>query len=145
MDDGSVPNRFPEYVGQTLPELAVALRAEQARLEDLRKDAAALQARVDFLRDVALPDALDKAGLKSAVVDGIGRVQLTHDLYASITVENREAAFAWLRANGYESLIIPTVNAQTLRAWAKESLRNGKEIPAVIGLRPFTRATLTKT
>ena len=144
MDDTSPLDRFPEYVGRDLHDLAAYLAQAQADLEDLRKKSAALQGRVDFLRDIALPHALDEAGLKNATVDGVGRVALTHDLYASIKVEDRDAAFNWLRENGHEALIVETVNAQTLRAWAKEQIRNGKPISERIGLRPFTRATLTK-
>jgi hypothetical protein len=144
MSDNDMPQEYPEYEGQTIVELAEALKKAQEELDFLRKAATALQARVDCLRLVVLPKVMEETGVTSCTISGIGRISVTHDLYAAIRADHREEAFTWLRENGYESLIVPTVNAQTLRAWAKEQIRSGGTIPPSVTVMPFTRASITK-
>jgi hypothetical protein len=48
------------------------------------------------------------------------------DTYASIT--DKEAGYAWLKANDFGSIIKPAVNARTLTATMKEFMAEGGEI-----------------
>jgi hypothetical protein len=54
------------------------------------------------------------------------------DTYASIT--DKEAGYAWLRANDLGAIIKPTVNARTLTAAMKEFMAEGGEIDDSINI-----------
>jgi len=54
------------------------------------------------------------------------------DTYASIT--DKEAGYAWLKANDFGSIIKPTVNARTLTATMKEFMAEGGEIDESINI-----------
>ena len=52
----------------------------------------------------------------------------------------------WLRATGNEGIIIETVNAQTLAAFAKTQALAGKPLPDetfTVGVAPYTSITRT--
>jgi hypothetical protein len=54
------------------------------------------------------------------------------DTYASIV--DKEAGYAWLRANDLGAIIKPTVNARTLTATMKEFMAEGGEIDESINI-----------
>jgi hypothetical protein len=109
---------------------AVAHFAEaRAAVKALSAEVTELQKHVDSLSYQALPTmfANAKPAVKSINVDGVGRVTVNDHWSASIL--NREAGFDWLRKTGNEGLIIETVNAQTLGAFAKEEVKAKRPLP----------------
>lgn len=54
---------------------------------------------------------------------GAGNVNL-------VTAYGRDAGILWLRANGFDSLIKESVNAQTLNSTAKLEIEAGRELPS---------------
>ena len=79
-------------------------------------------------------------------VEGVGRVGLTSDLYASIAPDQKGAAYEWLSDNGHGDVVQPTVNSSTLKALMKSIIKSGKEIPSeLFKVTPFTRASITKS
>ena len=127
----------------------VALATELYELKKA-KDIIAEQERIFNIRIEAitkqeLPTAMDDDGITNIKIDGVGRVNLRGEVYTQILAENREAAYEWLRATGRGSLIVETVNASTLKAAAKDWLKQGEEIPQdLIKVTPCTVAVLTK-
>lgn len=96
----------------------------------------------------AVPDALRAAGIRTITVEGVGRVSISTRLSASIIPEKREFAFDWLRQSGNGSLIVETVNAQTLSSFAKNLAETeGRELPADLfktGSMSYTSITKVK-
>jgi hypothetical protein len=77
-----------------------------------------------------IPTAFDTAGIENVRVTGYGLVGLTRRWSCSILEGKKEAGLNYLRATGQEGMIIETVPAPTLGAWARsETEENGKEPP----------------
>ena len=87
-------------------------------------------------------EAQELDGLK---VEGIGRVHLQSDIRASIKADNKAAAYEWLGDNGHGGLITETVNASSLKAFCKDKMKNGEELPEeLFKTSVFTRAVITR-
>ena len=83
--------------------------------------------------------------LKNATFDGLGRVQLASDLYASTREGKKEAAIQWLRDCGYENMVTETYNASSLKALFRRQIAEGVEIPDdLFNVSPFIRASIVK-
>lgn len=101
-----------------------------------------LQKRYDELRLGEIPAEMAAEDVTS-IKGGFGRCTLQSDLHVS--APNKQALHKWLTDNGNGDLIIPTVNAQTLKAFCKEQLHAGAELPAtVLNVSPFSRAVIYK-
>ena len=118
------------------------LKELQRRMEILDQRKKELQAEIDRLRLHEIPNemaARDTTSLKGEW----GRCTLTSDL--SVSVSDQTTLQAWLQENGFGDLIKPTVNSSTLKAWVKEQLGSGTDMPDVIKYSPFSRAVLYKS
>lgn len=104
-----------------------------------------LQKKYDALRLNLVPSAMDDDGVSNITVEGIGRVGLTGDIYASIPADKKPEAWKWLRDNNHD-IIKETINAGTLKATLKAIIKAGEEeIPeGLFKITPFTRASITK-
>lgn len=103
-----------------------------------------LQKRYDELRLGEIPAEMAEEDVRS-ITGGFGRCTLQSDLHVSAPDKHR--LHTWLEQTGNGALIIPTVNAQTLKAFCKEQLhaRDGIELPAsVLNVTPFSRAVIYK-
>ena len=105
--------------------------------------------RYDELRLRLIPDAMAEQEIRTLTVDGVGRVGLTGDLYASIINtedgSGKEKAYNWLKENGYSGLVQEYVQPSTLKATIKEGLKQGEYFPEeLFKVQPFTRAAITK-
>lgn len=99
----------------------------------------------DRIRKGKLPDLMAETECRTATFEGIGRLSLAADCYASIPADQQATAFQWLRDNKYGDLIKETVNSGTLKSWAMEGLSNGREMPEdVFKITPYSRASITK-
>lgn len=75
-----------------------------------------------------VPEAMREAGVRTITVEGVGRVSVSQRWSASIL--DKELGHKWLQDNGHGGLIIPTVNASSLSAFAKNLIEEeGKELP----------------
>lgn len=140
---------MPDRTGEPLMILTkLAKRLKQLsdihdQLDLVRKQ---LNDEFDQLKLKDLPDLMIEMELRTFTVEGIGRVQISGDVYASIAAANRDEAYAWLKANNYGDLIQETVNASTLKAWMKEGLTSGRKTPPekLFKCTPYTKAALVK-
>lgn len=113
---------------------------EKERLEGLLKEA---NAAFDVIRLELLPTLMEDRGIEKVTYEGLGRVQLAADLYVSTKKGEKDGLFKWLKARKLGSLIQPGVNSSTLKAFIKERIEKGKEIPSdYLNVTPFTRASI---
>ena len=93
----------------SVAEIARAIRAKEdqvAHLEDQLKES---KKELLKLTDEDLPAMLQELGLSSFSLDDGSNVEVKPTYGASIKVDNRPAAFEWLREHGYDDIIKNTV------------------------------------
>ena len=84
----------------------------------------------------------DAQDVKTIKIDDVGRVTVNQKWAASMP--DKSAGMDWLRVTGNEGLIIATVNAQTLAAFAKTQALAGSPLPDdifTVGVAPFVSIT----
>lgn len=114
------------------------LKAELDEIDEYRK---ALQAEYDRYRLHEIPNLMAENDDLRSITGEFGRCTLTSDL--SVKVVNKVELHKWLEDSGNGSLIVPTVNAQTLKAFVKEQLQRGEQLPEeILVISPFVRAVL---
>lgn len=128
-----------------LREYAARMRDLQGRKDRLEDDLKTINQELDHLRLVKIPELMESLQVKNATFDGVGRVQLATDLYASTREGKKEAAMQWLRDCGYEGMITETYNASSLKALFRRQLAEGIDIPDdIFNVTPFVRASVVK-
>jgi len=114
------------------------IRTEMDALDEAKKP---LTERYDAIRFAELPTAIEEAGISRMSIHGVGTVFLYTDVNAKIL--DKERAMEWMRDNGYGDLVTVTVNGSTLKAWAKERLTEGEELPVdLFSVKPFEYAKI---
>ena len=114
---------------------------------DLIKEAReSLSEIADLLSTRDIPDLFKELKVKTTTIVGVGRVTVSYRFSCSML--DKEQGMEWLKANGHGGLIQPTVNAQTLGAFAKNLIETeGKELPENLfktGQSPYTSITKVK-
>lgn len=129
-----------------LQELARELSNLKTQKDRIEEDLSAINKRIEILARQEIPEAMDEAGVQNVKFEGIGKIYLKGDVFASIPAESRDAAYEWLELTGRGSLIKPTVNSSSLKAAVKEWISQGDEIPEdLIKVTPYTQAVLTRS
>jgi len=131
--------------GKSLTELAGVMNGIRNELNTIKAQKAILEAKHDALRLGLVPSAMEDDNITTISINGIGRVTLAADVYASILAANRPKAYQWLRDNKHGDVIKETVNSGTLKALVKSIIKKGEEtIPEeLFKVTPFTRASIT--
>ena len=108
-------------------EMADRLKALQEQKKESEARTKALGAEIDAL-DTELSDAMADAELDRFSRNG-HTFYLKSRLFASPAAGRKNEMFETLRANGYGSLVVESVNAQTLSSFVKEQreLNEGKD------------------
>lgn len=108
-----------------------------------------LELAYDTMRFTIVPTFMEDEEITKITVDDVGRVSVSDDL--RVTVEDKEALREWLVANELEDMITETVNTQTLTAFVRNRMKEGKTqdgkgLPKdnILRVTPFTRAAITK-
>ena len=86
-----------------------------------------LKGHVDELSYNLIPTLFDNAHVKTIKIDDVGRVSINLRWQASMV--DKAAGMDWLRESGNGGLIIDTVNAHTLGAFAGERADKGEPLP----------------
>ena len=129
-----------------LQELARELSQLKSAKDKIEDELSAINKRIEILARQEIPEAMDEAGVQNVKFEGIGKIYLKGDVFASIPAESRDAAYEWLELTGRGSLIKPTVNSSSLKAAVKEWISQGEEIPEeLIKVTPYTQAVLTRS
>ena len=123
----------------TLVKHFAALRGEYDCLKDKIDK---LKVEVDALSYNLIPSMFESQDVKTIKIDGVGRVTVNQRWVASMT--DKTVGMDWLRTTGNDGLIIETVNAQTLAAFAKTQALAGSPLPDdvfTVGVAPYTSIT----
>lgn len=130
----------------TLIDNIMRMKELAARMERGKALMSELQEEYDKLRLFDVPNQMAEQDTTSLKGEW-GRCTLTSDL--TVKVKDKQALHVFLIENGSGDLIVPQVNAQTLKAWVKEQLiaKGGVEpLPDTIAqINPFSRAVLYKS
>lgn len=130
---------------QDLRALCAQMKELQEKKDAIEADLTDANKALDELRLRKIPEAMEALELKNATFEGLGRVQLASDLYASTREGKKEAAMIWLRDCGYENMITETYNASSLKALFRRMIAEGVDIPEdVFNVAPFIRASIVK-
>ena len=110
-------------------EIADRLKTLQERKKDLEAQTKALVAEIAEL-DEQLSDAMTEAELDRFSRNG-STFYLKSRLFASPAAGRKDEMMQALKANGYASLVVETVNANTLASFIKEQREaTGEDVPA---------------
>ena len=135
----------PDYDKMGVAELGAQLKELKAKLEEASVIKAGFQSEYDFLSMNVIPDRMDEEKIKNMKIEGVGRLQTSSDIRCSVPAANREAVQEWLMEHGHGSMVSPSVNASTLKAFVKERMKEGKEWPEhLLTVMPYSRATVVK-
>lgn len=135
-----------QHKGKTLKDLVLAMQKAQFRKVAIEADLKNANAEFDVLRFELVPEKMDEDGVERVSYDGVGRVSLTPDLRVNTPAGAKPNLFKWFKSHKLSDLIVPTVNASTLKAWVKQRMKEGKELPPseMLNVTPITRASITK-
>lgn len=126
--------------------LCEQMRAVEARKSELEEQLKEVNRDYDILRLKKIPESMEALGVRNATFEGLGRVQLAADIYASTREGQKEAAMQWLRDCGYEGMITETYNASSIKALFRRMIAEGVPIPDdMFNVTPFFRASIVKS
>lgn len=122
-------------------KMAREMRALQEKKDALDAQVKEINITLDDLRLKQIPEAMAESDIRTLTIEGVGRVQLALDLYA--TIKDKEAGYAWLDEHGYGGLITSYVQPSTLKAAIKQAIKDGQSFPdELFSINPFTRASI---
>jgi hypothetical protein len=110
-----------------IPEVVTYFAELRDTVKELQAKMSLLQAHIDSLSQEMIPTLFTNQNVKTIKVENVGRVSV-NDRW-SCSMVNKEAGMDWLRSTNNAGLIIETVNAQTLGAFAKEQALAKKPLP----------------
>jgi len=93
----------------TVAGMARAIRDKEAEVNELEQKLKNEKRALMKLTDEDLPTMLAEIGLTSMKLDDGSEVTIKPQYGANILVDNRPAAYEWLRENGYDDIIKNTV------------------------------------
>ena len=94
---------------QSVASTAKAIRDKEALIDELEQKLAEEKKALLKLTDEELPAMFLELGINSLTLDDGSQVEVKQTYGASIRVDNRDAAYDWLRDNGYDDIIKNTV------------------------------------
>lgn len=122
-------------------------RLREALLSDEKNRFKPIGALFRKYAEQELPALFEQDGVENVPLAEGFRVGISHPFRASIKKDQKDKAYAWLRANGLGDLIASTVNASSLAAALKVKMEDeNKEAPEEIFTAGYLpAATVTKT
>lgn len=130
------------YGKMPLHELVEQMQQLRKTKDNAEAELSLINAYYDVIRMESIPNKMDEDGIDNVTFDGIGRVGLTSDMFVSVT--DKPGLYDWLQDNGFGDLIQPVVNSSTLKAFIKNRIKAGKDVPEeFVKYTPFTRASIT--
>lgn len=116
----------------TVAGMARAIRDKEAQVAELENKLKAEKKALLKMTDEDLPTMLAEIGLTSMKLDDGSEVTVKPTYGASILVENRPAAYQWLRENGYDDIVKNTISCAFGRG-EDESASKFKELAEAQG------------
>ncbi len=133
------------FEDMSLKEMAKTMKEVRTRLDDAKETSSHLQKQWDDLRKVHIPNKMEEMGIESVRIEGVGTVSERTDAYCSTPAKNKQALYDWLEQHGHGDLITDTVNSSTLKAFMKEQILEGNDVPDdIVNFTPYTYVAITK-
>ena len=130
---------------EILRDRCIRMESLQRQKDTLEDQLTSINKELDLIRTKQIPELMETMELRNVTIEGLGRVQLTADLYLSTREGQKAAAMAWLNDCGYSNMITETYNASSLKALIRRMMVQGTEIPDdIFNVHPFVRASITK-
>ena len=103
-DEGEALANVDTNTGKQLSQLVRALRVVEQQIEDAENHLKALKQDKHRMSVEQIPALMDEMGVERLDVDGV-TVERKMIVSASIPVDRKDEAFAWLRDNGCDDII----------------------------------------
>ena len=127
------------------PTLARTLRALNSFTASMSALKAWAEINVQIVRESIIPERLEDLGIEKETIAGVGTLYTSADVYVSAIAAMKSELHTWLQDTGGGDLIVPTVNASSLKAFVKGKMKQGEEIPeTLVKVTPFRRAAILK-
>lgn len=129
----------------TLEQMAEQMMLEREEIDTLKSILATHQKNWDELRKKWIPEKMEELGLDGCKINGVGTISVRVDAYCSVPAGKKEELYAWLLTNEHEDLVQSTVNSSTLKAFMKEQIMSGNDVPdEIVNWAPYTYVAITK-
>ncbi len=125
--------------------LATEARTLKDNIEIEEAKVKTMKHRRDEILKKILPEAMELAEIDKFHVEGVGTVFLKQNVFVNVRKEDRDKCYAWFRENGLEDLVVDYVWPGTQKAWVKERLESGDEVPDFFNASFSTEAQLRKS
>ena len=133
-----------ECEGLTWPQLADKVYELRNLKADLKKRQTEIQKQLEVVCREVIPDRMAEEGLRGIPLTDGSRLELRSYAFCSVKAGQKENLFNWLSDHDHGDLISEVVNPSTLKAFIKEQLEAGNEVPPddVVSYDPYVEATL---
>lgn len=129
----------------SLVDLAKELQARTNAKDALKEQSAAIQKEIDILSIGIIPEKMADEEISTMKIDGVGRLQTRSDAWVSVLAANKPAFLEWCLANNQGPLIKSDIHAQTLKAFIKDRVKQGKEYPQhLVKFEAYEKAIVVK-
>ena len=108
-----------------------ALKKKKSQIEESLKK---VNVEITELATVTLAKLMEDGEVEKFTIAGKsgGTIFLGQELYASVLADDRPKLYDWMRNNGCGDLVKDWVFPQTLTAFCKERLGDGKPVPEMV-------------
>ena len=103
-DEGEALSNIDADTGKALSGFVRELRKVEKEIEDVEEHLKHLKSKKHTLSTERIPELMDEMGMERIDVDGV-TVTRKMVIHASIPVNRKEEAFAWLRENNLDDII----------------------------------------
>lgn len=118
---------------KSVASLSLQLVEAQDMVEAAEERLKAQKEKLRVIEQVALPDLMTELGVEGLTLSDGTSISIKPMYGASITKDHEGEAFDWLKEHGFGDLIkermVVNVHPMTLRAWYKERVEAGEEVP----------------
>lgn len=97
------------------------------------------------LEEHTLPKLMEDHDIERMKIKDVGTLYTQSAVRAYILVADVLEAHQWFKDNGHGALVKETVHHSTLKAWVKEQIENGKDVPSNLNAKAYTVARIRKT
>lgn len=115
-----------------LAELITEFRNLKDTKEALEDQIKEINKAIKVLAEKLIPEYMEENDIDKTTIAGVGTVHIQQQLYTNVKADDREELYTWLRESGNEDMIKDWVFPQSLKAFCKEQLENGKPIPEMV-------------
>ena len=108
---------------------------QEALVASLEAQLKAAKEQLNYICQVELPNAMAELGVELIKLEDGSKIEVKQKYYASIPVENKDKAFAWLTSHNYESIIKNVVKCEFGKGENERAKEAMMELVS-LGLRP---------